>query len=191
MPAASLLPFSAQELDMARWLVAAAKCYAIVAIFGLGLLSGPAVASTHGSIVERTPLETLALSPDAIAPVYARDESDSNSNSNSGSNSTSKSSSNTDEGKSENSKATGEKKPFTLRVLPLGASITYGYKSSDGNGYREYFLEMVEADGWDVNMVGSVRHGDMKENVSANSIYPRMGQLQSSNMASSIINGLV
>ncbi|KAL1855454.1 hypothetical protein Plec18170_004174 [Paecilomyces lecythidis] len=149
---------------MARWLVAAAKFYAIVAIFGLCLLSGPAVASTHGSVVERTPLETLALSPDVIAPVYARDESDSNSISNSGSNSTSKSSSNTDKGKTENSKATGEKKPFTLRVLPLGASITYGYKSSDGNGYRDYFLEMVEADGWDVNMVGSVRHGDMKEN---------------------------
>ncbi|GAD98951.1 conserved hypothetical protein [Paecilomyces variotii No. 5] len=141
---------------MARWLVAAVKGYAVVATFSLCLLSGPAVASTHGSIVERTP----ALSPDVIAPLYVREESG-----NSNDNGTDNHSYNTvDEGKSVNSKSDSNKKPFPLRVMPLGASITYGYKSSDGNGYREYFLDDLQADGWDVSMVGSVRHGDMKEN---------------------------
>ncbi|KAJ5165847.1 hypothetical protein N7492_006143 [Penicillium capsulatum] len=47
-----------------------------------------------------------------------------------------------------------------LRVMPLGASITAGYKSSDGNGYRENLYKfLVNEKQWSkVEMVGSVRN---------------------------------
>jgi hypothetical protein len=57
-------------------------------------------------------------------------------------------------------------KPFALRTLPLGASITWGYKSPDGNGYREFLRNNMTSAGWEVNMVGSLRHGSMTDNVS-------------------------
>ncbi|KAL4861182.1 SGNH hydrolase-type esterase domain-containing protein [Aspergillus spectabilis] len=50
---------------------------------------------------------------------------------------------------------------FTLRILPLGASITQGYKSSDGNGYRKALRAQLRYAGWEVNMVGSVPSGSM------------------------------
>ncbi|KNG81650.1 hypothetical protein ANOM_009765 [Aspergillus nomiae NRRL 13137] len=46
-------------------------------------------------------------------------------------------------------------KPFTLRIMPLGASITYGYQSTDGNGYRRWIRQQLRHSGWWVNMVGS------------------------------------
>ncbi|KAI1431194.1 carbohydrate esterase family 3 protein [Xylaria sp. CBS 124048] len=51
-----------------------------------------------------------------------------------------------------------------LRIMPLGASITYGYTSSDGNGYREYLRDMIVDYGNNVNMVGSRRNGTMDDN---------------------------
>ncbi|KAI8624821.1 carbohydrate esterase family 3 protein [Xylariaceae sp. FL1651] len=51
-----------------------------------------------------------------------------------------------------------------LRIMPLGASITYGLKSSDGNGYRKDLRDMIVAYGNDVNMVGSRRNGTMEDN---------------------------
>jgi hypothetical protein len=48
--------------------------------------------------------------------------------------------------------------------MPLGASITYGLKSSDGNGYRKYLRDRIVAYGNDVNMVGSRRNGTMEDN---------------------------
>ncbi|KAI1820427.1 carbohydrate esterase family 3 protein [Xylaria intraflava] len=51
-----------------------------------------------------------------------------------------------------------------LRIMPLGASITYGLKSSDGNGYRDYLRDMIVDNGNDVNMVGSRRNGTMEDN---------------------------
>jgi hypothetical protein len=45
----------------------------------------------------------------------------------------------------------------SLSVLPLGDSITYGYGSSDGNGYREEFYNAVTEAGNSVDMVGSLR----------------------------------
>lgn len=57
-------------------------------------------------------------------------------------------------------------KPFALRTLPLGASITWGYRSPDGNGYREFLRNNMTAAGWEVNMIGSLRHGSMSDNVS-------------------------
>jgi hypothetical protein len=54
---------------------------------------------------------------------------------------------------------------FTLRILPLGASITEGYKSSDGNGYRKALRAQLRYDGWQVNMVGSLPTGTMYDKV--------------------------
>jgi hypothetical protein len=54
---------------------------------------------------------------------------------------------------------------FYLRILPLGASITLGTMSSDGNGYRKALRDQLRFDGWNVNMVGSVGSGTMKDRV--------------------------
>jgi lysophospholipase L1-like esterase len=51
-----------------------------------------------------------------------------------------------------------------LRIMPLGASITAGYRSTDGNGYRKYLWEQLRYEGWEVDMVGSLRSGDMQDN---------------------------
>lgn len=56
-----------------------------------------------------------------------------------------------------------------LRVLPLGASITWGVNSATGNGYRKPLHDKLESNGWEVDMVGSQKHGTMKDNVR----YPR------------------
>jgi hypothetical protein len=54
-----------------------------------------------------------------------------------------------------------------LRILPLGASITWGLKSETHNGYRKYLRDQLRFDGWEVNMVGSKHDPDstMKDNV--------------------------
>ncbi|GES66464.1 esterase [Aspergillus terreus] len=51
-----------------------------------------------------------------------------------------------------------------LRILPLGASITWGYLSSTGNGYRKPLRDKLRFEGWEVNMVGSKSNGDMVDN---------------------------
>lgn len=48
--------------------------------------------------------------------------------------------------------------------MPLGGSITYGSKSSDGNGYRKPLYDLLLADGYDVEMLGSRRAGTMAQN---------------------------
>ncbi|KAF2100101.1 hypothetical protein NA57DRAFT_75603 [Rhizodiscina lignyota] len=48
-----------------------------------------------------------------------------------------------------------------LRICPIGDSITRGYTSTDGNGYREHLRQMLLSAGAQVNMVGSVRSGTM------------------------------
>ena len=48
-----------------------------------------------------------------------------------------------------------------LRIMPLGASITYGQASSEGNGYRADLRDRLTGDGIVVNMVGSRQHGTM------------------------------
>ena len=52
----------------------------------------------------------------------------------------------------------------TLRILPLGASITWGAGSTDGNGYRYGLRGALVKDGYTVNMIGSVNHGTMADN---------------------------
>lgn len=49
-----------------------------------------------------------------------------------------------------------------LRIMPLGDSITDGYKSSDGNGYRNDLLGRL--DGNNVDFIGSNQSGDMDDN---------------------------
>lgn len=49
----------------------------------------------------------------------------------------------------------------TLRLMPLGGSVTYGVGSSDGNGYRQFLGDMLLADGYQVRFVGSRRSGSM------------------------------
>ncbi|KAH7417851.1 carbohydrate esterase family 3 protein [Cadophora sp. MPI-SDFR-AT-0126] len=52
---------------------------------------------------------------------------------------------------------------FYLRVMPLGASITQGQGSSDGNGYRRWLRSQLRWKGWLVNMVGSKTDGTMAD----------------------------
>ncbi|CZR48139.1 uncharacterized protein FPRO_12749 [Fusarium proliferatum ET1] len=52
---------------------------------------------------------------------------------------------------------------FYLRVMPLGASITQGYLSTDNNGYRKWLRSQLRYKGWKVNMVGSKQNGDMTD----------------------------
>lgn len=48
--------------------------------------------------------------------------------------------------------------------MPLGGSITFGVRSSDGNGYRKWLRNMLVADGYKVKMIGSRRSGSMTGN---------------------------
>lgn len=69
-----------------------------------------------------------------------------------------------------------EKRAFdrTLRIMPLGASITFGLRSFDGNGYRKYLRDQLRYDGFQVDMVGLNPNGTMKDNVrvySSTSLY--------------------
>jgi lysophospholipase L1-like esterase len=50
----------------------------------------------------------------------------------------------------------------SLRIQPLCDFITYGYLSSDGNGYRNDLLECLS--GNPVQYIGSVRSGNMTDN---------------------------
>ncbi|KAI1149546.1 hypothetical protein F4825DRAFT_49431 [Nemania diffusa] len=58
----------------------------------------------------------------------------------------------------------GAAQDFYLRVMPLGASITEGVESSDGNGYRKWLRQQLRFHGWKVNMVGSKNDGTMADN---------------------------
>ncbi|KAH6658567.1 carbohydrate esterase family 3 protein [Truncatella angustata] len=52
---------------------------------------------------------------------------------------------------------------FYLRIMSLGASITQGQESSDGNGYRKWLRSQLRWKGWKANMVGSKHHGTMAD----------------------------
>ncbi|KAJ5679988.1 hypothetical protein N7536_011127 [Penicillium majusculum] len=43
--------------------------------------------------------------------------------------------------------------------MPLGGSVTYGYESSDGNGYRRALQQILVSDGYIVDMVRSRKSG--------------------------------
>lgn len=56
-----------------------------------------------------------------------------------------------------------------MRVMPLGASITSGYGSSDGNGYRQILKDALSKRGLNVNYVGTQHSGNMTDD--ANEAY--------------------
>lgn len=51
-----------------------------------------------------------------------------------------------------------------LRIEALGASITFGIASTDGNGYRKSLRDRLRGGGSPVKMVGSTAGGTMKDN---------------------------
>lgn len=55
-------------------------------------------------------------------------------------------------------------KPFLLRIMPLGASITAGVGTDPQNGYRKPLREQLTEEGWTVDMVGSEADGDFDDN---------------------------
>ncbi|KAJ5994334.1 hypothetical protein N7451_010058 [Penicillium sp. IBT 35674x] len=67
--------------------------------------------------------------------------------------------------------------PFLLRVMPLGASITNGYRSTGHNGYRNYIRQQLRYKGWNVEMVGSLRNGTMIDNFNEGHFGFRVDQL--------------
>ncbi|KAK5719140.1 hypothetical protein LTR15_007663 [Elasticomyces elasticus] len=48
-------------------------------------------------------------------------------------------------------------------ILPMGASIVYGLKSSDGNGFRLGLQDLLQANGTQTSMVGTQSSGDMSD----------------------------
>ncbi|KAJ5780794.1 hypothetical protein N7457_005954 [Penicillium paradoxum] len=72
---------------------------------------------------------------------------------------------------------TRDTKPFLLRVLPFGASITMGYKSQDRNGYRKWLRQQLRYAGWDVDMIGTLQNGNMHDNDHEGHIGMRIDQL--------------
>ncbi|KAJ5389420.1 Lipase GDSL, partial [Penicillium cataractarum] len=68
---------------------------------------------------------------------------------------------------------------FLLRIMPLGASITLGYRSTDHNGYRKALRQQLRYEGWQVNMIGSLRNGTMHDNHHEGHYGYRIDQLES------------
>ncbi|KAJ5721280.1 uncharacterized protein N7483_009214 [Penicillium malachiteum] len=66
---------------------------------------------------------------------------------------------------------------FLLRLMSLGASITNGYLSTDGNGYRDWIRQELRYEGWDVEMIGSLRNGTMVDNFNEGHFGFRVDQL--------------
>ena len=48
-----------------------------------------------------------------------------------------------------------------LRIFPLGDSITWGFASSDGNGYRQHLHSKLSSGGNAISFVGSQISGSM------------------------------
>ncbi|CZR68510.1 related to acetylxylan esterase [Phialocephala subalpina] len=51
-----------------------------------------------------------------------------------------------------------------LRIMPLGNSITWGYLSTSGNGYRQPLLSLLSANHTKIQYIGSQRSGNMTNN---------------------------
>ncbi|MEU3466112.1 ricin-type beta-trefoil lectin domain protein [Streptomyces sp. NPDC006733] len=59
--------------------------------------------------------------------------------------------------------AVGAAAPATLRLLPLGDSITWGVGSPSGNSYRDFLRSQLASEGHPVDLVGSGRNGTMAD----------------------------
>lgn len=53
--------------------------------------------------------------------------------------------------------------PASLRLMPLGDSITWGVGSSSGNSYRSFLWNQLAAEGHTLDFVGSGRNGTMSD----------------------------
>ncbi|MFD8304451.1 ricin-type beta-trefoil lectin domain protein [Streptomyces sp. NPDC059690] len=53
--------------------------------------------------------------------------------------------------------------PATLRLMPLGDSITWGVGSPSGNSYRSFLWNQLAAEGHALDFVGSGRNGTMSD----------------------------
>ncbi|ROW00934.1 hypothetical protein VSDG_02768 [Cytospora chrysosperma] len=96
--------------------------------------------------------------------------SNGNSNGNTNSNGNSNDNNNDNGNNNQTSQGDTQQPPATssttpLRIMPLGASITWGLLSTDGNGYRNDLLELLQQGGnRDVTYVGSRNNGTMADN---------------------------
>ena len=50
-----------------------------------------------------------------------------------------------------------------VRLMPLGDSITWGYQSTDGNGYRNTLYNALKKEGHELNFVGTAKNGNMSD----------------------------
>ncbi|TGO88982.1 hypothetical protein BPOR_0131g00210 [Botrytis porri] len=66
--------------------------------------------------------------------------------------------------RSNGTRSDGMRSGNSLRIQPLGNSITYGFLSSDGNGFRLGLRNLLTSAGNTVQYVGSVRAGNMSDN---------------------------
>jgi lysophospholipase L1-like esterase len=53
--------------------------------------------------------------------------------------------------------------PATLRLMPLGNSITWGVGSASGNSYRSFLWDRLAAEGHALDFVGSGRNGTLSD----------------------------
>jgi lysophospholipase L1-like esterase len=51
-----------------------------------------------------------------------------------------------------------------LRIMPVGASVTFGVGSSTGNSYRKDLFDKLAVNGRQVEMVGTVKNGNFAQN---------------------------
>ena len=51
----------------------------------------------------------------------------------------------------------------SLRLMPLGDSVTWGYGSTDGNGYRKVLHDLLAQQGYVVDFVGTQKSGNMAD----------------------------
>ncbi|RKF61169.1 Multidomain esterase [Erysiphe neolycopersici] len=63
------------------------------------------------------------------------------------------------------SRSSATKSLPNLRILPLGDSITQGFGSSSGNGYRAQLQDMLNYSSPSVTYIGSQKSGNMSNNV--------------------------
>ena len=55
-------------------------------------------------------------------------------------------------------------KNVALRIMPLGASVTFGVGSTTGDSYRKDLRDMLSKSGMEVNMVGQKKNGNFADN---------------------------
>ena len=56
-----------------------------------------------------------------------------------------------------------ESQAAQITIMPLGASITMGYGSSEENGYRRELRDLLVSHGYDVDFVGSLENGTFED----------------------------